>query len=80
MNLRLVKKQNKRYIAQRSGFRKTDIPFDKGYTKSFKDGRRAHKYSKSGDYHIDKRDPAKDPVGHLIHDVAISRVKNRFRK
>ena len=74
------KKSSERSRAQRSGFKKSDLPFDNGYVKQFKDGRRAHKLSKSGSYHIDQHDPSRDPIRHLSHDVIGKRVKRLFKK
>lgn len=59
------------------GFKKTQIPGDRGYVRDRKDGGRDHKYSKSGRYHVDKADPSRDPIGHVAQDVLRRKKKRR---
>ncbi len=65
----MAKKSSKRSQAQKSGFKKTKIPFDRGYVKETQDGGRLHKYGKSSTIHKDKVSPSKNPIGHIIQDV-----------
>jgi hypothetical protein len=53
------KKKSSRSRAQKSGFKKSNVPLDRGYTKPTKDGERLHKYGKSSKIHKDRVDPAK---------------------
>ena len=66
---------NKRSKAQKSGFVKTNIPFDSGYVKPTKDGGRLHKRTKNGPIHKDKSNPSSDPVEHVVNYVIIKPIK-----
>lgn len=63
------------------GFKKTTIPGDRGYVKPRKDGKRYHKYSRSGRVHVDRHDPAKRPGGHIVEDfLGMKRKRPRKKK
>ena len=62
------------------GFKRTKIPGDRGYVKPRKDGKRYHKYSKNGPVHIDKFDPAKAPVEHIVVDYLFSNKRKKKAK
>lgn len=70
--------KGKRSSGFHRGFKKTNIPGDKGYVKPRKDGGRLHKYGKSGKVHVDRHDPAKSPGGHIVVDyLGIKRRKKK---
>lgn len=50
------------------GYKRTKVLGDRGYVKPRKDGARYHKYSPNGKVHIDRHDPAKRPVRHVLKD------------
>lgn len=65
----------RRSSAQKSGFKKNVILFDKGYRKSTKDGGSLHKYGPNSKIHKDKIDPYRNPVGHVVNDVIVKKIK-----
>jgi hypothetical protein len=72
-----MKKQVKRenwYLKGRKGFKKTKFPLDEGYQISHKDGSRTHRHTGDDFVHVDKSDPNKNWIGHIINDI-ISRGK-----
>ncbi|MHA2135923.1 MAG: hypothetical protein ACW99J_18855 [Candidatus Thorarchaeota archaeon] len=59
------------------GFKKIKRPLDRGYERPRKDGGRDHKRSPAGRYHVDKVHPGRNPVGHVVRDVALRRRKRK---
>lgn len=72
--------KNRRSKAQKTGFKETNLPLDNGYEKPLPSGRRKHKRSKSGPYHIDKHDPHKNPIRHFTDDIVRPQAKKISKK
>jgi hypothetical protein len=65
-----VKRKNG-YLKGRKGFKKTKFPFDEGYQISHTDGSRTHRHTGDDFVHVDKSDPNKNWMGHIVNDIIL---------
>jgi len=56
-------------VGTRKGFKRPKLPFDSGHVKHFSDGTRLHYHPGDRSPHIDKVDPERNWLGHLLGDV-----------
>ena len=53
----------------RRGFRRAKLPLDSGHVKSLRDGTRLHYHVGDKIPHIDKVDPERNWIGHILSDI-----------
>jgi len=56
-------------VGTRKGFKRPQLPFDRGHVKHLRNGTRLHYHPGDRFPHIDKIDPERNWLGHLLEDV-----------